>query len=113
MIIFESILDNIDSENCSASEKLSASSDSLWSPCSTEMSDINYNMKIVANLVFTYNLNDLNKNVLKEEFAETVSYIVESNRYIDAVSNFNLLERSKRNYAISVAFKLSEQITPE
>lgn len=113
MRIFESILDNIDSENRSASEELSASSDSLWSPWSTEMSGIDYNMKIVVNLVFTYNLNDLNKNALKEEFAETVLYIVESSRYIDAVSNFKLLERSKRNYAIAVAFKLSEQITPE
>ena len=113
MRIFESILDNIDSENRSASEELSASSYSLWSPWSTEMSRIDYNMKIVVNLVFTYNLNDLNKNALKEEFAETVLYIVESSRYIDAVSNFKLLERSKRNYAIAVAFKLSEQITPE
>ena len=113
MRIFESILDNIDSENRSASEELSTSLDSQWSPWGTQMTGEDYNMRIVANLVFTYNLNDLNKTNLKEEFSEAVSYIVDSSRYIEDISNFQFLERSKRNYTIAVAFKLSDRITPE
>ena len=60
MTIFESILDNIESDERSTSKEIAVQSNvsGLWKPWGSDISGSDYNLKIVVYMIFNYNLNN-------------------------------------------------------
>ena len=88
MKILESILDNVDSNFKNSSEELNTNTTNEFVPCGTEFSADDYNIKISIHLVFTYNLDEIDEDNLKNNLADKFSQLSEAANYIDYRSEF-------------------------
>lgn len=88
MKILESILDNVDSNFKNSSEELNTNTTNEFVPWGTEFSADDYNIKISIHLVFTYNLDEIDEDNLKNNLADKFSQLSEAANYIYYRSEF-------------------------
>lgn len=89
MKILESILDNVDSNFRNSSEKLSTNTTNEFVHYDTEFSADDYNIKISIHLVFTYNLDEIDEDNLKNNLAENSLNCAKLRIISTIVQNFN------------------------